>query len=78
MSLPEYIPLDGVNSYNRRKRGGWDHNFNLCSQGRLLIISLGLPKGTEQTHEICTQMNELAEKICKSSLRNLSPIDENC
>ena len=39
------------------------HDFNLCSSGRLLIISLGLPKNTELSREICQQMNALAEEI---------------
>lgn len=39
------------------------HEFNLCCEGRLLIISLGKPKSTELTYEICTEMNELAAKI---------------
>ena len=41
------------------------HEFKLCSEGRLLIISLGLPIGTKLTYEICTRMNELAERIYK-------------
>lgn len=40
------------------------HDFELCSQGKLLIISLGLPKGTELTYAISTRMNELAYRIC--------------
>lgn len=41
------------------------HDFNLCAEGRLMIISLGKPEGTPLTHEICTEMNELAEKISR-------------
>ena len=42
------------------------HDYELCAEGRLLIISLKMPKGTVLTHEICTQMNELAALICNS------------
>lgn len=44
------------------------HNFDLCSQGRLLIISLGLPTKTTLTYSICNTMNELAKTIA-----NISP-----
>lgn len=36
------------------------HDFELCEQGRLLIISLGLPAKTELTREHCLTMNDLA------------------
>ncbi|MDE5870223.1 MAG: transposase [Muribaculaceae bacterium] len=39
------------------------HDFNLCTQGRLLIISLGLPIGTPLSRQHCLQMNELATMI---------------
>ncbi|MDE6341929.1 MAG: hypothetical protein K2K93_06395 [Muribaculaceae bacterium] len=39
------------------------HDFSLCAEGRLLIISLGLPPKTELTRAICLQMNELAKTI---------------
>ena len=39
------------------------HDFALCSQGRLLIISLGLPIGTGLTYPICARMNSLAQAI---------------
>lgn len=39
------------------------HDFDLCSDGRLLIISLGLPPTTPLTRPLCEQMNALAEKI---------------
>lgn len=39
------------------------HNFDLCSQGRLLIISLGMPSKTTLTYSICNQMNKLATAI---------------
>ena len=41
------------------------HDFELCSRGRLLIISMGMPRGTELSYEICTKMNELAASICE-------------
>ncbi|MDE7437663.1 MAG: transposase [Muribaculaceae bacterium] len=37
------------------------HDFDLCTEGRLLIISFGLPIGTPLTRDICLQMNALAE-----------------
>lgn len=40
-----------------------EHDFNLCSSGRLLIISLGLAPKTELTRSICQEMNTLAEEI---------------
>lgn len=40
------------------------HDFELCSQGRLLIISLGLPSKTELSRNHCIRMNRLAEAIC--------------
>lgn len=39
------------------------HNFALCEQGRLLIISLGMPPKTELTRQHCLAMNALAEII---------------
>ena len=39
--------------------------FDLCSSGRLLIISLGEPKGTELTRDLCRRINVLAEEIAK-------------
>lgn len=39
------------------------HDFRLCSEGRLLIISLGLPAKTPLTREICNEMNALASAI---------------
>lgn len=41
------------------------HDFELCASGRLLILSLGLPKGTPLSYFISTRMNELAETICE-------------
>lgn len=39
------------------------HAFALCSEGRLLIISLGLPAKTDLSRPLCLQMNSLAEAI---------------
>lgn len=39
------------------------HNFELCSKGKLLIISLGYPLKTPLSREICNEMNSLANKI---------------
>lgn len=39
------------------------HDFHQCSEGNLLIISMGYPKETPLTKEICKEMNELASKI---------------
>lgn len=40
------------------------HDFKLCSEGRLLIISLGLPTKTPLSRDICNEMNMLALTIC--------------
>lgn len=42
-----------------------EHDFDLCSSGRLLIVSLGEPEGTGLTRDICMRMNNLAEEISK-------------
>lgn len=42
------------------------HDFDLCSSGRLLIISLGEPKGTELIRDLCQRMNALAAEIATS------------
>ncbi len=39
------------------------HDFDLCSEGRVLIISLGLPPQTPLSREICNQMNNLSQLI---------------
>lgn len=39
------------------------HDFGLCCEGRLLIISLGLPGNTPLTRDLCLRMNTLAETI---------------
>lgn len=39
------------------------HNFELCSEGRLLIVSMGYPVKSALTREICNEMNKLAVKI---------------
>lgn len=40
-----------------------EHNFNLCKEGRLLIITLGEPPGTRFSRSLCLRMNALAEEI---------------
>ena len=40
------------------------HLFELCENGRLLIISQGFPPKTSLSREICTGMNTLAEALC--------------
>ena len=42
-----------------------EHDFALCSSGRLLIISLGELQGTELSRELCQRMNTLAAEIAK-------------
>lgn len=51
------------------------HDFALCSEGRLLIISLGLPPKTELSRSICLQMNALSQNIASvlSQNENTSP-----
>ena len=39
------------------------HDFDLCSEGHLLNISLNMPKGTALTRDICLTMNSLASEI---------------
>lgn len=39
------------------------HDFALCAEGRLLIISMGLPAKTELTRSHCLSMNALAEAL---------------
>lgn len=39
------------------------HEFALCEQGRLLIISLGLPPKTELTRAHCLSMNSIAKSL---------------
>lgn len=38
-------------------------DFSLCSEGRLLIISLGLPADTILSRSLCLQMNALAKIV---------------
>lgn len=38
-------------------------DFDLCCEGRILLISLGLPAKTVLTRETCLRMNELAQVI---------------
>ena len=41
------------------------HDFSLCADGKLLIISLGLPIGTKLTRTVCERMNTLAKAIAQ-------------
>ena len=41
------------------------HDFDLCTQGRLLIISLGLPGSTPLSRDLCQRMNGLAQAIAR-------------
>ena len=41
------------------------HDFDLCTEGRLLIISLALPQGTNLTRSICQRMNSFAQTIAQ-------------
>lgn len=45
------------------------HDFDQCSEGRLLIISIGKPAGTSLSREICVSMNSLASLIA-DNLKN--------
>lgn len=40
-----------------------DHDFNLCCQGLLLLLSLGLPSNEPLSRSLCLQMNDLAQYI---------------
>ena len=40
------------------------HDFELCVEGRLLIISLKKPHKTPLSRQICLEMNKLAQRIC--------------
>lgn len=42
------------------------HEFYLCSQGNLLIISMGYPQKTGISKKICNEMNALAQLIASS------------
>lgn len=41
------------------------HDFDLCSKGRLLILSFGMPAKTPLSREICLQMNALATVLAE-------------
>lgn len=43
------------------------HDFELCEQGRLLIISLGHPMKTPLTRDHCVTMNSLAKAIATAA-----------
>ena len=40
-----------------------EHDFKLCCQGRLLIVSLGMKEKTRLSRKICMEMNELAREL---------------
>ena len=42
------------------------HDFDLCTEGRLLIISLGHPAGTVLSRKHCLEMNALAANIAET------------
>lgn len=44
------------------------HDFALCAEGRLLIITLSLPHGTALTRSHCLRMNQLAAAIAALAL----------
>lgn len=50
------------------------HDFDLCSNGQLLIISpmdySNLPKSTHPSRHQCLDMNKLAERICEFPVNN--------
>lgn len=48
-------------------------DFNLCCEGRLLIISLGLPSKTALSRQLCLRMNTLAECVASSTAPALLP-----
>lgn len=41
------------------------HDFYLCCEGRLLILSLGLSQNEKLSRNHCLKMNSLAEMICR-------------
>lgn len=43
------------------------HDFTLCTEGRLLIISLGETAGTQLSRAHCLRMNTLAESIANGT-----------
>ncbi len=43
------------------------HEFKLCTEGRMLIVSLGLPPKTNLSRKICLQMNALAQLIATTN-----------
>lgn len=49
------------------------HLFELCENGRVLIISLGLPPKTSLSREICVRMNSLAEALCANLTQKVRP-----
>lgn len=45
------------------------HDFELCAQGKLLILSLGKEEKRNLTRGMCMEMNALAAKIAKGGVR---------
>lgn len=45
------------------------HDFKLCTEGRLLIISLRCEPATPLSRQLCLQMNAFAEKIACANLQ---------
>lgn len=39
------------------------HDFDLCTEGRLLIISMGFPPKTPVSRSVCEEMNSLAKNL---------------
>lgn len=58
------IILIVAGAFSERYKPGL-HDFSLCSEGRLLIISYGVPTNTAITRQLCDQMNLLSSKIAK-------------
>lgn len=48
------------------------HDFDLCGEGRLLIISLGEPVDTPISRELCNRMNGLAAEMSNRGLEENS------
>lgn len=49
------------------------HDFDLCTAGLLLIISLGMPPGTPLSRPLCMQMNGVAATIAASFSSSFTP-----
>ena len=42
------------------------HDFNLCSEGRMLMVSLGLPASPAVTRDVCLSMNAVASGVAEA------------